>query len=131
VANIQVALQHKRLVARELGQRAEAIQAAIPSLYPSSSLAVASSTLTRHKSSHTSSVDLTPEGFLGKFPFAVASGIRGEILEKLHAEKSARRGAQATVHIEELRALELMPMSMEMWRLVLASLALLVQKYKY
>ena len=75
---------------------------------------MASSTLTRHKSSRTSSVDLTPEGFLDQFPFAVASDIRGEILEKLHAEKSARHGAQATIHIEELCALELMPMIMEL-----------------
>ena len=91
----QCELQQKRYVARELSQRAQAIQAAIPTQFPPSAALVASEGAEKDATASAASL-------MRKFPFDLSLQVQEDIAGKVQRDQQIRRATPAGRHIQVL-----------------------------
>ena len=91
----QCELQQKRYVARELSQRAQAIQAAIPTQFPASAALAASEGAEKDATASAASL-------MRKFPFDLSLQVQEDVAGKVQRDQQIRRATPAGRHIQVL-----------------------------
>ena len=91
----QCELQQKRYVARELSQRAQAIQAAIPTQFPASAALAASEGAEKDATASAASL-------MRKFPFDLSLQVQEDVAEKVQRDQQIRRATPAGRHLQVL-----------------------------